>query len=120
MGFEVVGMEEAPPAVRQVHDRLHTAAGLYVVDDGAQTYLLLCAGRADEVGLGVQVLEIARAEPGGQARILATLQAMPEAQTDYPCGLMQVEGNRDVKYLARLSTREQGVLEFTGITVTDP
>lgn len=113
--FRYLSLEEAPAQIRTHYDRLKAVPGLAVMEQGSRTYLLLMAGRVEQPGLTVDVLELEKpAKRGDPVRLIARL--MPgQATEQHPYAVLVLEGARGLSFQARLATRTEAVHDLKGI-----
>lgn len=115
--FRHVAIDGAPDQIRQAYDRMKGTPGLYVITADTQTYLLVCAGRTQDTGRGVEVLELKRVSPDSkEVRVLATVKRQA-AGAAASCAAVEVEHAGNLTFKARLNAGEEGVLELRGVPV---
>lgn len=108
--FTQMKVSEAPAELQQVADEMKGAPGLYVLHSRGQSYLLIMAGRLDEPGWDLRVLDM-QPPTGGEVRVLATLQPDPTAD-NYPMTVIQFSEVKGLKFKARLGMGDAPVLEL--------
>ena len=116
--FEAVVLSQAPADLQAHFERMKAVPGLTVLQRGDQTYLMLLAGRVDEPGMRVEVLDVQKPEKGSkEVRLLAILR--PGGQDDYPHAVLVLEGAQGLTFKARLATTGEQVLELSGVPLVD-
>lgn len=113
--FTQVSVDEAPAVLQQVAAEVRGAPGLYVLNSGGVTYLLIMAGRTEEPGWSLQVLDM-QLPAGDEVRLLATLQPDPTGD-QYPMAVIQFAETKGLKFKARLGMSDAPVLELRGVSV---
>jgi hypothetical protein len=116
--FSPMALSEAPAELRQWYDQMKAVPGLYVMNRGEETFLLLVAGWT-EMG---QQLELVAVQPGPGAdelRVLAVLRG-DGSSAKYPYLLLRAEERLASRYRARVSTPSGDVLELYAMRVESP
>ncbi|HYG60407.1 MAG TPA: hypothetical protein VD902_20240 [Symbiobacteriaceae bacterium] len=112
--FQVAALAEAPNDLQAHFERTKALPGLTVLERDGRTYLMLMAGRMEEPGLKVEVLEVKKPQQGSNlAQLTAVLR--PGGTGQYPYALLVLEGAEGLDFKARLATRGERVLELIGM-----
>lgn len=117
--FEAVVLAEAPADLQAHYERMKAVPGLTVFQRGDQTYLMLLAGRVDQAGMRVEVLDVQKPDKGSkEVRLLAILRP-GGGQEAYPHAVVVLDGAQGLTFKARLATTGEQVLELSGVPLVD-
>lgn len=116
--YQVVALSEAPADLRAHFERIKAVPGLTILEQDGQTYLMLTAGRMEEPGLRVEVLDVQKPDQGStEVQLVAILR--PGGQDVYPAAVLVLEGAEGLTFKARLATQGERVLELSGVLLAD-
>lgn len=117
--YERITLSDAPEAVQTAQARLRSVPGLYVLDQGQETYLLLLAGRVADQGGSVELVDLqGPVDRTNQARIIARLTPGSEEEA-FPNLVLKVQRTDGVVYKVRLLTLTDQVLELNAIPIAE-
>jgi hypothetical protein len=117
--FQVVALADAPAPLQAAYDQAKLVPGMAVLKQDGRTYLLLTAGRSEQPGLTIDVLQVQKPAGSGQREVRIVARLMPGADRaeQYPHAVVVLDGTPDYQFRARVATRSETVLELTGLPV---
>jgi hypothetical protein len=117
--FHIISLAEAPAALQAHFEGARLLPGLAVLQQEGRTYLLLTAGRSEQPGLTVDVVDVQKPAKEGKREVQIIARLMPGRQPNdlYPATILVFDGTPDFAFKARLATRSESVLELSGLTL---
>lgn len=119
--YRAVALAEAPATLKAYYERMKAVPGLVTFQQDGETYVLLMAGKVEEAGLAVEVVDVRRPPSGsGQpVRLMARLAESAAAGGRYPYALLALVGAENERFVARLATRGETVEELQGLPLEE-
>lgn len=119
--YRQVALAEAPATLNAYYERMKAVPGLVTFQQDGETYVLLTAGKMEETGLTVAVVNVNRPARGsGQpVRIMARLEESGAAEGRYPYLLLAFAGTENVRFVARLAMRSETVEELQALPLEE-
>ena len=119
--YREVALTEAPVTLKAYYDRMKAVPGLVTFQQDGETFVLLTAGKVEQEGLVVAVVDVRRPPSGsGQpVRLMARLTESAMAEGLYPYALLAFVGAENERFVARLATRSETVEELQGLPLEE-
>jgi hypothetical protein len=114
--YEEIPLAEAPGQLQAKFQEMRAVPGLFVLENGGETYLLLTAGRSEVPGRVLELVDLRRMPNNPrEVRLIASLR--PESNAgDYVSLALRVQAS-GLEYIARVPAGEQ-VTELRGVPLT--